>query len=115
MAALDKIEGRLVRILLPQNLYNNKTNVSFSLFLTESNHWVNFVEKNGKLRIKIHQSSLEQFPTVIVMSDTALKNILDQRLKVIKALKLGVLQVSVSGEESVAAIEHLKRIIQKAS
>lgn len=106
-AALEKIEARFHEFsellegpALAQPLV-------FSLYLTESNHWSRFRYSNGQWNVKLHQTPPEEPSVVMVLSDTALMNLLDRKLSVDSALELGVLHIAGKPQE----ISRLARIL----
>ena len=66
----------------------------FSLYLTESAHWIRFIPNASGWTPRYHQMSAEDGELVIVVSDTAMWGLLIDELTVADAQALGVMVTS---------------------
>jgi hypothetical protein len=63
----------------------------FSIYLTESGHWAQFVPTELGWTTRLHMPDSDQSAVVVVVSDTAMKSLLSGELMVKDAYQLGLL------------------------
>lgn len=99
LEALQRIEQRFHELTEVAEHLASQEPLVFSVYLTESNHWTRFNYADNHWVVDAHQPSADPREVVMVLSDTALMNLLDKSLKLREAQALGVLVLSGDADE----------------
>lgn len=109
--ALAQIEGRFRELIGAAPKIVPDTPLAFSIYLTESNHWAHFdYDGNGWTVIEDHPLD-HQDDVTLVLSDTALMNLLSKSMEPQKARELGVLAVSGKADAQARVLQVFSRFL----
>jgi len=89
LEALRQIDRRFHELTEVAKHLASQESLVFSVYLTESNHWTRFSYAHNHWVVEVHQPPVSPSEVVVVLSDTALLNLLDKALKMRDAQALG--------------------------
>jgi len=99
LSALADIEKTLLAFGMVVRNQKAQSPTGFSVYLTESDHWLRFLPTELGWNMQLHKADAERNSVVFIVSDTAMKGLLSNELSVRDAEELGVL-VPVGGGAS---------------
>jgi hypothetical protein len=94
LSALADIERTFHAFGLTAMHQGSSSTPVFSIYLTESDHWIAFTPAESGWAVQLHRSGQEESAVVIVVSDTAMKGLLLNQLSFRDAHKLGMLMLT---------------------
>lgn len=111
LEALRQIDRRFHELTEVAKRLASQDSLVFSVYLTESNHWTRFSHAHNHWVVEVHQPPVIPSEVVVVLSDTALLNLLDKALKMRDAQALGVLALSGNAGEQQLVIRVFDRFL----